>query len=956
MNVSLSRSGFTVDPEEDTLRYRCCGRRLVLVPNRSTPSGLNDYGSVALTSQVMKVLEELVFAHLKLCESSLASLSSMWHVQKQLAYRANRSTEDTISIALQTAQEHLEKPNTYVRMLSLDFSSAFHTVIPSRVVSKLYSLGLNSTICNWTLDFLTNHPQTVRTVTGIICDEHDETRGRARTRAELCRCHILMPLIDTRAAVRSGRSGDWSRSASMDGRGGLLGVRRPPRSWCCWKVFLLLSIFFHNYLSLLLDCPPICVCSPTEIYCNKSDSSNFFPLLSFQGSGSGGNTTGDFEDLFQNITSIYIDNWTGLQTLRDVDMELYTGLERLTITRSNLHTIHARVFSKNPHLRYIYLSKNPMLTTLSWQIFEQLQLFELHLEEVEFACGCEIRWLQLWQQRGEAGLSGQQLHCTDGSRKILLHDMNISSCDLPDISVSHSNLTVVEGDSVTAICNGSGSPLPEVDWAVNGLHSINAQAEISHTDYVRPHMDIYQDYVEGCLTFKNPTHHNNGNYTLEATNYLGVANSTVYGHFLDKPFDGESGHCLLCPSVFLPVTPTAETHKPEDDTFGVSITVGLAGFVCVMLVVLFLLINKYGRHSKFGMKGPVAVISGEEDSASPLHHVNHGIISPCTLDAGPDAVVIGMTRIPVIENPQYFRHGHNYVQHIKRRDIILKRELGEGAFGKVFLAECYNLSPTKDKMLVAIKNLKDPTLAARKDFQREAELLTNLQHEHIVKFYGVCVDGDPLIMVFEYMKHGDLNKFLRAHGPDALILVDGQPLQTNGELGLSQMLHIASQIAAGMLYLASQHFVHRDLATRNCLVGNGLLVKIGDFGMSRDIYSTDYYRVGGHTMLPIRWMPPESIMYRKFTTESDVWSFGVILWEIFTYGKQPWFQLANNEVIECITQGRVLECPWLCPKEIYDMMRGCWQREPQQRHNIKDIQKMLFALMKATPVYLDILG
>ncbi|XP_044049774.1 NT-3 growth factor receptor [Siniperca chuatsi] len=833
----------------------------------------------------------------------------------------------------------------------------------------------------------------------------------------------------------------------MDGFGalfGAFGVRPPPRIRCCWKVFFLLSVFFRNYLSSLLDCPPTCTCSPTEIFCNKSDNSKFFPLLSFQGAGGAGgagNSTGSIEDLFQNITSIHIENWSGLQTLRDVDMELYTGLQRLTITSSNLHTIQARVFSKNPQLRYINLSKNPMLTILSWQIFEHLQLFELHLEEVVFACGCEIRWLQLWQQRGEAGLSSQQLYCADGYRKILLQDMNISSCDLPDISVSHSNLTVIEGDRVTAICNGSGSPLPEVDWPVNGLHSINAQEarvydnntihsinitlvnvsrddnnflltctatnivgmtnasvqltvhfppsivklkeperrhdtcieftvrgspqpilrwfykdkEITHTEYVRPDMDIYQDYIEGCLTFKNPTHHNNGNYTLEATNYLGVATTSVYGHFLDKPFDGPE-------TDYDYVTPTAETHKPEEDTFGVSIAVGLAGFACVMLVVLFLLINKYGRRSKFGMKGPVAVISGEEDSASPLHHVNHGIISPCTLDAGPDAVVIGMTRIPVIENPQYFRHGHNcnkpttYVQHIKRRDIILKRELGEGAFGKVFLAECYNLSPTKDKMLVAVKTLKDPTLAARKDFQREAELLTNLQHEHIVKFYGVCVDGDPLIMVFEYMKHGDLNKFLRAHGPDAMILVDGQPLQTNGELGLSQMLHIASQIAAGMIYLASQHFVHRDLATRNCLVGNGLLVKIGDFGMSRDIYSTDYYRVGGHTMLPIRWMPPESIMYRKFTTESDVWSFGVILWEIFTYGKQPWFQLANNEVIECITQGRVLERPRLCPKEVYDIMLGCWQREPQQRLNIKDIQKMLFTLMKATPVYLDILG
>uniref|UniRef100_A0A3P8SB11 Tyrosine-protein kinase receptor n=1 Tax=Amphiprion percula TaxID=161767 RepID=A0A3P8SB11_AMPPE len=762
---------------------------------------------------------------------------------------------------------------------------------------------------------------------------------------------------------------------------------------CWWRVLFLMSVF-QDYLSSMLDCPPTCSCSQTEIYCNKSDNGRFFPLLALQDTGSNG-TSVDIAELFKNITTIHIENWTGLQTLRDVDMELYTGLQRLN------------------------LSKNP-LTTLSWQLFQHLQLSELRLDGVVFDCGCDIRWIQLWQQRGEAGLNMQQLYCRNGASKIRLHNMYIHNCDLPEISVSHSSVLVMEGDNVTVSCNGSGSPLPEVDWTVSGLHSINThlsnvywpnihsinltlfnisrddnnfqltciaenvvgmtnssiqlnvqfppvilrlaepeqrldtcieftvrgyphpklrwfhkQKEILQNDYIRTDMDFYQDYLEGCLTFQNPTHINNGNYTLEASNPLGTVTKTVYGHFLSD-------------TLF---------HFSQ-----VSIAVGLAGFACVLLLVLFVLINKYGRRSKFGMKGPVAVISGEEDSASPLHHVNHGIITPCTLDAGPDAVVIGMTRIPVVENPQYFRHGHNcnkpttLVQHIKRRDIILKRELGEGAFGKVFLAECYNLSPTKDKMLVAVKTLKDPNLSARKDFQREAELLTNLQHDHIVKFYGVCVDGDPLIMVFEYMKHGDLNKFLRAHGPDAMILVDGQPLQSNGELGLSQMLHIATQIASGMVYLASQHFVHRDLATRNCLVGNGLLVKIGDFGMSRDIYSSDYYRVGGHTMLPIRWMPPESIMYRKFSTESDVWSFGVILWEIFTYGKQPWFQLGNNEVIECITQGRVLERPRICPKEVYDVMLGCWQREPQQRLNIKDIQKVLFAMGKATPVYLDILG
>ncbi|XP_041966979.1 NT-3 growth factor receptor isoform X1 [Alosa sapidissima] len=802
-----------------------------------------------------------------------------------------------------------------------------------------------------------------------------------------------------------------------------------------WRVLFLLSVF-QDYLSTLLDCPPSCTCFNTQINCNKSDEAKFFPLLA-QDTNEGNNT-----NITSIITTINIDGWSGLQELREVDLDLYTGLQSLSITNSNLRSISPKAFQLNPNLRYINLSRNP-IKRLRWSMFKNLQLTELRLDGMLFDCGCSIRWLQLWQQRGEAGLQSQQLYCNLNTTTIPLQAMNISHCDLPEVSMTHTSITVTEGDNVTTFCNGTATPIPEVDWNINGLtstqihqahldnvtniHAItltlvnisrednnfmltcvaendvgmtNASVQLTvqfpptivkldeperrhhtcieftvrgwpqptlrwylddqelvETEYVRTEMDNYKDYLEGCLTFQNPTHHNNGNYTLEARNFLGVANKTIRGHFLDLPFPEYEDYGTPTPTITV-------THRPDEDTFGVSIAVGLAGFACLLLVIMFVLINKYGRRSKFGMKGPVAVISGEEDSASPLHHVNHGIITPCTLDAGPDAVVIGMTRIPVIENPQYFRHGHNcnkpatYVQHIKRRDIVLKRELGEGAFGKVFLAECYNLSPTKDKMLVAVKTLKDPTLAARKDFQREAELLTNLQHEHIVKFYGVCVDGDPLIMVFEYMKHGDLNKFLRAHGPDAMILVDGQPLQTSGELGLSQMLHIASQIAAGMVYLASQHFVHRDLATRNCLVGNGLLVKIGDFGMSRDIYSTDYYRVrvGGHTMLPIRWMPPESIMYRKFSTESDVWSFGVILWEIFTYGKQPWFQLANNEVIECITQGRVLERPRVCPKEVYDMMLGCWQREPQQRLNIKDIQKILYALGKATPVYLDILG
>ncbi|XP_006759561.1 PREDICTED: BDNF/NT-3 growth factors receptor [Myotis davidii] len=522
-----------------------------------------------------------------------------------------------------------------------------------------------------------------------------------------------------------------------------------------------------------------------------------------------------------------------------------------------------------------------------------------------------------------------------------------------------------------------GNPKPALQWFYN-------RAILNESKYIctKIHVTNHTEY-HGCLQLDNPTHMNNGDYKLVAKNEYGKDEKQISAHFMGWP--GDDGADPNYPDVIyegsyhivfifneIPSTDVADKAGREHlSVYAVVVIASVVGFC--LLVMLFLL--KLARHSKFGMKdfswfgfgnvksrqgvGPASVISNDDDSASPLHHISNGSNTPSSSEGGPDAVIIGMTKIPVIENPQYFGITNSqlkpdtFVQHIKRHNIVLKRELGEGAFGKVFLAECYNLCPEHDKILVAVKTLKDASDNARKDFHREAELLTNLQHEHIVKFYGVCVEGDPLIMVFEYMKHGDLNKFLRAHGPDAVLMAEGNP---PAELTQSQMLHIAQQIAAGMVYLASQHFVHRDLATRNCLVGENLLVKIGDFGMSRDVYSTDYYRVGGHTMLPIRWMPPESIMYRKFTTESDVWSLGVVLWEIFTYGKQPWYQLSNNEVIECITQGRVLQRPRTCPQEVYELMLGCWQREPHMRKNIKGIHTLLQNLAKASPVYLDILG
>lgn len=211
--------------------------------------------------------------------------------------------------------------------------------------------------------------------------------------------------------------------------------------------------------------------------------------------------------------------------------------------------------------------------------------------------------------------------------------------------------------------------------------------------------------------------------------------------------------------------------------------------------------------------------------------------------------------------------------HISAEKISFIRELGEGAFGRVYLGTVDYLTQDEPTTLVAIKMLKETQRACadlREEFFREAEFLANLVHSNIVTFYGVSMDGEHSMMIFEYMKYGDLNNFLRERDSVNSVLnkannntgATSDPSQ-NQTLQLADLLYIATQIANGMEYLASQRFVHRDLATRNCLVGLDLITKIGDFGMSRDVYATDYYRIGRDVLLPIRYA------IRKVTFEID---------------------------------------------------------------------------------------
>lgn len=298
------------------------------------------------------------------------------------------------------------------------------------------------------------------------------------------------------------------------------------------------------------------------------------------------------------------------------------------------------------------------------------------------------------------------------------------------------------------------------------------------------------------------------------------------------------------------------------------------------------------------------------------------------------------------------------VMEFPRENLRFVEVLGEGQFGEVHLCEAirineflpdeYTMNRTlsRSSMLVAVKMLR-PTAddRARADFHKEIKIMSQLKDPNIVRVIGVCTQEEPLCMIVEYMKYGDLNQFLIDHIPEPPVIQ-----ATNAKtLSYGCLIFISGQIASGMKYLESLNMVHRDLATRNCLVGHNFCIKISDFGMSRSLYSADYYRIEGRAVLPIRWMAWESILLGKFTTKSDVWSFAVTLWEVLTFARdQPFDGLTDEQVIENAghyyrddNQQVVLPCPANCPKEIYDLMHECWNRQESERPTFREIHMFL---------------
>uniref|UniRef100_A0A8C4HVB6 receptor protein-tyrosine kinase n=1 Tax=Dicentrarchus labrax TaxID=13489 RepID=A0A8C4HVB6_DICLA len=271
---------------------------------------------------------------------------------------------------------------------------------------------------------------------------------------------------------------------------------------------------------------------------------------------------------------------------------------------------------------------------------------------------------------------------------------------------------------------------------------------------------------------------------------------------------------------------------------------------------------------------------------------------------------------------------HEFAKEIDVSSIHIERVIGMGEFGEVCSGRLRVQG--KREIYVAIKSLKAGySDKQRRDFLSEASIMGQFDHPNIIRLEGVVTRCKPLMIITEYMENGSLDAFLRKH---------------DGQFTVIQLVGMLRGIASGMKYLSDMSYVHRDLAARNILVNSNLVCKVSDFGLSRVL--EDDPEAAYTTRIPIRWTAPEAIAYRKFTTASDVWSYGIVMWEVVSYGERPYWDMNNQDVIKAMEEGYRLPAPMDCPVVLHQLMLDCWERERAERPTFSQILNMLDKLIR----------
>ncbi|KAK7148807.1 hypothetical protein R3I93_012976 [Phoxinus phoxinus] len=499
------------------------------------------------------------------------------------------------------------------------------------------------------------------------------------------------------------------------------------------------------------------------------------------------------------------------------------------------------------------------------------------------------------------------------------------------------NQTVVVGSDVEFHCKVYSDAQPHIQWLKH--------IEVNGSQYGpngSPYVNILKtaginttDKELEILYLANVSFEDAGQYTCLAGNSIG------YNHH----------------SAWLTVLPAVEMER-EDDYADILIYVtGCVLFILTMVIIILCRMRMNTQKtlpappvqklSKFPLKRQQVSLESNSSMNS-----NTPLVRIARLSSSDGPMLPNVSELELPSDPKW--------EFPRTNRLTLGKPLGEGCFGQVVMAEAIGVDKEKPNkpLTVAVKMLKDDgTDKDLSDLVSEMEMMKMIgKHKNIINLLGACTQDGPLYVLVEYASKGNLREYLRARRPPGMDYSFDTCKIPNETLTFKDLVSCAYQVARGMEYLASKKCIHRDLAARNVLVTEDNVMKIADFGLARDVHNIDYYKKTTNGRLPVKWMAPEALFDRVYTHQSDVWSYGVLLWEIFTLGGSPYPGIPVEELFKLLKEGHRMDKPANCTHELYMIMRECWHAVPSQRPTfrqlVEDHDRVLS--MTSTDEYLDL--
>uniref|UniRef100_A0A3P9KAB8 Fibroblast growth factor receptor n=1 Tax=Oryzias latipes TaxID=8090 RepID=A0A3P9KAB8_ORYLA len=484
------------------------------------------------------------------------------------------------------------------------------------------------------------------------------------------------------------------------------------------------------------------------------------------------------------------------------------------------------------------------------------------------------------------------------------------------------NTTVHVGEDARFVCKVYSDAQPHIQWLKHITQNGSRLGPDGHP-YVRvlktAGVNTTDKEIE-VLHLPNVTFEDAGEYTCLAGNSIGISYHTAT----------------------LTVLPAPEKSPGPISPDYVEIAIYCAGvFLILCMVVIVVVCRMRTTAKKPDFNGQPAVhkltkqlplrrqVTVSSDSSSSMNS-NTPLVRITTRRSSAHDLPIPEYDLP--EDPRW---------EFSRDRLTLGKPLGEGCFGQVVMAEALGIDKDKPKeaATVAVKMLKDDaTEKDLSDLVSEMEMMKMMgKHKNIINLLGACTQDGPLYVIVEYASKGNLREYLRARRPPGMEYSYDIARVSDEQLTFKDLVSCTYQVARGMEYLASKKCIHRDLAARNVLVTESNVMKIADFGLARDVHNIDYYKKTTNGRLPVKWMAPEALFDRVYTHQSDVWSFGVLMWEIFTLGGSPYPGIPVEELFKLLKEGHRMDKPGNCTNELYMMMKDCWHAISSQRPTFKQL-------------------